>query len=141
MDKRVKAVLDLFEPRMELSFADLLLALRELEGARVHKLEGQDTALVMLPGARTARVWDNGGEVGVEIVDSGSIPDMFPLRTSAGFIDPWEVVLAVHDSIDRQTRGEPGRGGDAPFPVPLLRVARVMGIEIPPELDAMEEDA
>lgn len=118
-------VLELFEPRAELTFADLLLALRELEGARVHKLEGQDTALVMLPGARTAKVWDNGGEVGVEIVDGGSLPDMFPLRTSAGLIDPWEVVLAVQDSIEHAAPNacglearQPGRGGDAPFPVP-----------------------
>jgi hypothetical protein len=102
-----------------------------VRGVTVSKFEGRASALVQVDANPPAMVFDNGGEVGVylfarevqafdggHVLGSPWLADFFPLSLAVGLIDPWEVWRAVRDSIERQARGENGRGGDATFPLP-----------------------
>jgi len=112
-----------FQPAAELKFDTFLDLARqvaphgtEMERITVRRFAGSAAALLRIPGCRTCEVFDNGGEMGIALVDDGALPEMVPLRVCAGLIDPWDVWLAVRDSVERLSRGEDGRGGDAPFP-------------------------
>lgn len=114
------ATLALFEPKSEIRFSDLI-RLIQICSTEVRVFQG-GASVLMRSGRRWFNVWDNGGEVGVEILEPVApgqvLADFFPLSVCRGLIDPWDVWCCIQDTVCRQELGESGRGGDAPFPLP-----------------------